>query len=89
MPRASAISSLIFEAGSMPPWPGLAPWLSLISIILICGSCAVSATGHGEYFIRAAVAHDICARAAYGGGAVADAARTVVLERLHNVLSLG
>jgi beta-aspartyl-peptidase (threonine type) len=44
--------------------------------------CAVSATGHGEYFIRAAVAHDICARAAYGGGAVADAARTVVLERL-------
>lgn len=24
--------------------------------------CAVSATGHGEYFIRHAVAHDICAR---------------------------
>jgi beta-aspartyl-peptidase (threonine type) len=44
--------------------------------------CAVSATGHGEYFIRAAVAHDICARALYGGGTVAAAARTVVLERL-------
>ena len=28
-------------------------------------SCAVSATGHGEYFIRAAVAHDICAQAEY------------------------
>jgi beta-aspartyl-peptidase (threonine type) len=44
--------------------------------------CAVSATGHGEYFIRAAVAHDICARAAYGGVTVGDAAETVVLERL-------
>ena len=44
--------------------------------------CAVSATGHGEYFIRAAVAHDICARAAYGDQTVAAAARTVVLERL-------
>ena len=31
------------------------------------GSCAISATGHGEYFIRTAVAHDICARVAYGG----------------------
>jgi L-asparaginase / beta-aspartyl-peptidase len=27
--------------------------------------CAVSATGHGEYFIRAAVAHDICAQVEY------------------------
>jgi L-asparaginase / beta-aspartyl-peptidase len=27
--------------------------------------CAVSATGHGEYFIRAVVAHDICARMQY------------------------
>jgi beta-aspartyl-peptidase (threonine type) len=28
-------------------------------------SCAVSATGHGEYFIRTVVAHDICARVEY------------------------
>jgi beta-aspartyl-peptidase (threonine type) len=28
-------------------------------------SCAVSTTGHGEYFIRAAVAHDICAQVEY------------------------
>lgn len=44
--------------------------------------CAVSATGHGEYFIRAAVAHDICARADYGGMSVAAAAELVVMERL-------
>jgi beta-aspartyl-peptidase (threonine type) len=28
-------------------------------------SCAVSATGHGEYFIRTVVAHDICAQVEY------------------------
>jgi beta-aspartyl-peptidase (threonine type) len=28
-------------------------------------SCGISATGHGEYFIRYAVAHDICARVLY------------------------
>jgi beta-aspartyl-peptidase (threonine type) len=37
-------------------------------------SCAVSATGHGEYFIRAAVAHDICARMSYGKLPLAEAA---------------
>jgi L-asparaginase / beta-aspartyl-peptidase len=45
-------------------------------------SCAVSATGHGEVFIRAAVAHDICARMRYGGRDLATAVREVVLEEL-------
>jgi beta-aspartyl-peptidase (threonine type) len=39
-------------------------------------SCAVSATGHGEYFIRYHVAADICSRVSYQGvdaGAAADA----------------
>ncbi|SMF38752.1 isoaspartyl peptidase/L-asparaginase family protein [Pseudogulbenkiania subflava] len=40
--------------------------------------CAVSATGHGEYFIRAAVAHDIAARLAYAGQTLAEAADSVV-----------
>ena len=31
--RASAISGVILAAGSMPPWPGLAPWLSFSSTI--------------------------------------------------------
>jgi hypothetical protein len=34
-PRIAAISAETLAAGSTPPWPGLAPWLSLISIILI------------------------------------------------------
>jgi beta-aspartyl-peptidase (threonine type) len=45
-------------------------------------SCAVSATGHGEVFIRAAVAHDICARMRYGGRALGEAAREVIFGEL-------
>jgi beta-aspartyl-peptidase (threonine type) len=45
-------------------------------------SCAVSATGHGEVFIRAAVAHDICARMRFGGRSLTQAVREVVLEEL-------
>jgi len=45
-------------------------------------SCAVSATGHGEYFIRHTVARDICARMQFGGMTLKEAASTVVLEEL-------
>jgi beta-aspartyl-peptidase (threonine type) len=45
-------------------------------------SCAVSATGHGEVFIRAAVAHDICARMRFGGRSLQTAVHEVVLEEL-------
>ena len=45
-------------------------------------SCAVSATGHGEVFIRAAVAHDICARMRFGGLSVGEAARQVIFGEL-------
>ena len=45
-------------------------------------SCAVSATGHGEYFIRHTVARDICARMQFGGVTLEEAANTVVMEEL-------
>jgi beta-aspartyl-peptidase (threonine type) len=45
-------------------------------------SCAVSATGHGEVFIRAAVAHDICSRVRFGRRSLGEAVREVVLEEL-------
>lgn len=41
-------------------------------------TCAVSATGHGEYFIRAVVAHDIAARMAHRGEPLAEAAAAVI-----------
>lgn len=40
--------------------------------------CGVSGTGWGEFYIRNAVAHDICARVAYRGDALATAADEVV-----------
>ncbi|MEM7278858.1 MAG: isoaspartyl peptidase/L-asparaginase [Pseudomonadota bacterium] len=45
-------------------------------------SCAVSATGHGEYFIRAVVGHDIAARMRYAGLNLAEASEQVVLKDL-------
>jgi beta-aspartyl-peptidase (threonine type) len=44
--------------------------------------CAVSATGHGEFFMRNVVAYDICARMTYTGASLESAARQVVMERL-------
>ena len=45
-------------------------------------SCAVSATGHGEYFIRATVARDICARVQYTGMGLAKSANQVINKEL-------
>lgn len=43
-------------------------------------ACAVSATGSGEYFIRAGVAHAICARVLLAGEDIDTAARRVIAE---------
>lgn len=43
-------------------------------------SCAVSATGSGEHFIRACVAHDIHARMAYAGATLEAASRAALAE---------
>jgi beta-aspartyl-peptidase (threonine type) len=45
-------------------------------------TCGISATGHGEYFIRNAVAHDIAARMEHAGASLAEAAHAVVMEKL-------
>ena len=45
-------------------------------------SCAVSATGHGEYFIRATVARDICARVQYAGASLEQAADQMIHGQL-------
>ncbi|HTU65081.1 MAG TPA: isoaspartyl peptidase/L-asparaginase [Steroidobacteraceae bacterium] len=42
------------------------------------GNCAVSATGSGEYFIRASAARQLCDRIAWGGASVAQAARATI-----------
>jgi len=45
-------------------------------------TCAVSATGHGEYFIRSVVAYDISALMEYKGLGVKQAAEEVVMKKL-------
>ena len=40
--------------------------------------CAVSGTGWGEYYIRAAAAHEICARVRLAGDPIARAADRVI-----------
>ena len=45
-------------------------------------TCAVSCTGHGEYFIRNVVAYDISAMMEYRGMTLEEAARFVILEKL-------
>jgi L-asparaginase / beta-aspartyl-peptidase len=45
-------------------------------------SCGVSATGHGEFFIRNMVAHDISARILYKGQTLEEAATEVIQVNL-------
>lgn len=49
-------------------------------------TCAVSCTGHGEFFIRSVVAYDVSALMEYKGLSLADAANEVVMKKL---VSLG
>lgn len=46
------------------------------------GSCAVSATGTGEYFIRSVAAYDVSALMRYSHMTVSDAAGKVVMETI-------
>ncbi|WP_394130138.1 isoaspartyl peptidase/L-asparaginase family protein [Shewanella maritima] len=46
------------------------------------GVCAVSATGHGEYFIRYQVAGDICAKVKYQKKSIIQASDEVINQRL-------
>jgi beta-aspartyl-peptidase (threonine type) len=52
-------------------------------------SCAVSATGHGEFFIRYNVAADVCARMRYAGKSLTESADIVINQALKNVGGTG
>lgn len=45
-------------------------------------TCAISCTGHGEFFLRAVVAHDIACLMEYRGLSLAEACRVVVHDKL-------
>lgn len=48
-------------------------------------TCAVSATGHGEYFIRNVVAYDISALMKYNNMALQQAAEEVIMHKLKEI----
>lgn len=48
-------------------------------------TCGVSATGHGEYFIRLSVARDISAMMEYAGASLQEAADSVVMKKLEHL----
>jgi beta-aspartyl-peptidase (threonine type) len=52
-------------------------------------TCGISCTGHGEFFIRYAVAHDISAKMEYQKIPLAQAAREVVQVKLKNAKGRG
>jgi beta-aspartyl-peptidase (threonine type) len=45
-------------------------------------TCAVSATGHGEYFIRNVVAHEIASQIKYANKSLKEAAHHVIMEQM-------
>lgn len=49
------------------------------------GVCAVSATGHGEYFIRTVAAHHICAAVEFRGLSLQEAVRELLHSRLREL----
>jgi L-asparaginase / beta-aspartyl-peptidase len=49
------------------------------------GVCAVSATGHGEYFIRTVAAHHICAAVEFRGLALREAVHELLHQRLREL----
>jgi L-asparaginase / beta-aspartyl-peptidase len=49
------------------------------------GDCAVSATGHGEWFIRYTVARDVCAALNFPGQTLRSAADSIVMRELRQL----
>ena len=53
------------------------------------GVCAVSCTGHGEFFIRNAVAHDVAARMKYANASLKDATHAIIHDKLKKLGASG
>ena len=52
-------------------------------------TCAVSTTGHGEWFLRTVQAYDIAARLRYGGYSLSSAVSEAIMQRLPGLGAAG
>ena len=79
------------RAGEIYTSLGSSAWIAAIGDAPVIGagsyadnaSCAVSCTGHGEYFIRHAVAFNVCARYKYLKESVREAADYIIHQELN------
>jgi L-asparaginase / beta-aspartyl-peptidase len=65
--------------GKLPGRVGDSPLIGA-GIFADNATCAISATGDGEFFIRFGVAHEVAARMRHHGDSLAEAARAVIVE---------
>lgn len=81
---AGNLAAATSTGGLTNKWPGRVGDSPMIGAGCYANNatCAVSATGHGEAFIRAVVAHDISALMEYGKLSLTAACDRVVLEKL-------
>ena len=82
--RQGNLASGTSTGGVANKWPGRVGDSPIIGAGTYANNatCAVSATGHGEYFMRAVVAHDISALIEYRGLSLSEAADLVVKKEL-------
>lgn len=78
--RAGNLAAATSTGGNTNKWPGRIGDTPIIGAGTYANNrtCAVSATGDGEFFIRAVAAHDISALIEYRGMNLAEAAQTVI-----------
>lgn len=77
--RAGRLAAATSTGGTLSKLPGRVGDTPLVGAATWADArVAVSCTGQGEYFVRAAAAHDVAARMAYAQLPVDDAARQVI-----------
>jgi L-asparaginase / beta-aspartyl-peptidase len=78
--QAGNLAAATSTGGNTNKWPGRIGDTPMLGAGTYANNktCAISATGDGEFFIRAVAAHDISARMEYGRMNLSEAARTVI-----------
>lgn len=89
--RAGRLAAATSTGGTMGKHPGRVGDSPVIGAGTYADnrSCAVSTTGHGEWFLRTVQAYDIAARMGYGGATLADAVSASIERRLPRLGACG
>lgn len=82
--RAGRLAAATSTGGMNGKWPGRVGDSPVIGAGTYADNryCAVSTTGHGEWFLRTVQAYDIAARMRYGGASLEQAVSEAIEQRL-------